>query len=87
LIVGVCSDEDTVKNKGKIVQNEFERTEIVKHCKWVDDVICPGPWVITVDFLNANNIHYVAHDDIPYVSAGYEDVYYEVKKLGMFRAT
>jgi choline-phosphate cytidylyltransferase len=59
----------------------------LKHCKWVDDVICPCPWIITVDFLIANNIHYVAHDDIPYSSAGAEDIYYEVKKLGMFRAT
>ena len=34
-----------------------------------------------------NKIHYVAHDDIPYTSAGQEDIYYEVKRLGMFRAT
>lgn len=67
--------------------NEFERVEILKHCKWVDEVICPCPWIITVDFLKEHNIHYVAHDDIPYTSAGQEDIYYEVKRLGMFRAT
>lgn len=57
------------------------------HCKWVDEVICPCPWIITVDFLKKNNIHYVAHDDLPYVSVGQQDIYYDVKKLGMFRAT
>ena len=67
--------------------NENERKEILYHCKWVDEVICPCPWIITVDFLRAHNIHYVAHDEIPYSSGGEEDIYYEVKRLGMFRAT
>ena len=67
--------------------SQTERTEILYHCKWVDQVICPCPWVITVDFLRANNIHYVAHDETPYSINGEEDIYYEVKRLGMFRAT
>jgi choline-phosphate cytidylyltransferase len=66
---------------------EQERTEILLHCKWVDEVVCPCPWIITIDFLREHNIHYVAHDDIPYTSAGSEDIYYDVKRLGMFRAT
>lgn len=70
LIVGVSGDQETIEKKGKIVQNEKERTEILYHCKWVDDVICPCPWIITVDFLIKNKIHYVAHDDIPYGSVG-----------------
>ena len=67
--------------------NEFERSEILEHCKWVDEVICPCPWIVNVDFLRKHNIHYVAHDDLPYNSAGQTDIYYEVKRLGMFRAT
>ena len=87
LIVGVSGDQETIEKKGKIVMNEFERTEILMHCKWVDEVICPCPWIISVDFLRQHNIHYVAHDDIPYTSAGSTDIYYDVKRLGMFRAT
>ena len=68
LIVGVSPDWEVNQKKGKLVMNEFERVEILKHCKWVDEVICPCPWVITVDFLREHNIHYVAHDDIPYTS-------------------
>lgn len=81
LIVGVSGDKETIEKKGKIVMNEVERTEILKHCKWVDEVICPCPWIVTVDFLNKHNIHYVAHDDIPYAAADADDIYSEVKKL------
>lgn len=67
--------------------SQKERSEILEHCKWVDQVICPCPWVISLEFLKENNIHYVAHDDLPYTSAGQKDIYYDVKKEGMFRAT
>lgn len=87
LIVGVSGDQETIEKKGKIVMNETERAEMVKHCRWTDEVICPCPWSVTVDFLNSNNIHYVAHDDAPYNSAGQDDIYKEVKDLGMFKAT
>lgn len=85
--MGISGDQETIEKKGKIVMNEQERTDILKHCKWVDETICPCPWAVTVDFLKEHNIHYVAHDDLPYGSAGEEDIYYEVKKNGMFRAT
>ena len=85
LVVGVSGDEETIEKKGKIVMNERERCEILEHCKWVDEILCPCPWVISIDFLRKHNIHYVAHDDLPYI--GGVDIYYDVKKLGMFRAT
>jgi glycerol-3-phosphate cytidylyltransferase-like family protein len=36
--------------------NEFERKTAVANCKWVDEVICPCPWIVTVDFLKEKNI-------------------------------
>jgi cytidyltransferase-like protein len=75
LIVGVCSDQDTHRHKGRTVMTEEERAESVRHCKWADEVVCPAPWVITQEFIDEHQIDYVAHDDIPYVSAGSEDVY------------
>ena len=87
LIVGVSGEKETIEKKGKIVMNEIERSEILMHCKWVDEVIMPCPWIVTVDFLRKHNIHYVAHDAIPYTGEGVEDIYSEVKRLGMFKET
>jgi choline-phosphate cytidylyltransferase len=87
LIVGVSGDQETIEKKGKIVMNEKERCEILEHCRWVDEVLCPCPWVLSVDFLREKGIHYVAHDDLPYASAGAQDIYFDVKRMGMFRAT
>lgn len=67
LVVGVAGDEDTHRLKGKTVQTEDERAQVLEHCKWVDQVICPGPWKLTLPFLIENDIDYVAHDDAPYV--------------------
>lgn len=87
LIVGVSGDEETIAKKGKIVMTQKERCDILLHCKWVDEIICPCPWVISLDFLEEHNIDYVAHDDAPYGSAGSEDIYAEIKKAGKFKAT
>jgi choline-phosphate cytidylyltransferase len=87
LIVGVSGDKETIEKKGKIVFTEDERSQILLHCKWVDDLIMPCPWVITIPFLLKHNIHYVAHDDLPYGSVGQEDIYAEIKRAGMFKAT
>ena len=87
LIVGVSGDEETIRKKGKIVMNQKERCDILSHCKWVDEIICPCPWVISLDFLNKNGIDYVAHEDLPYGSVGQEDIYAEIKKAGKFLPT
>lgn len=95
LICGVCGDKDTIEKKGKVVMNQKERVDIVKHCKWVDEVICPAPWSYGLDFLEQNNIDYVAHDDIPYAAiqkgaaeaGATDDVYAEIKAAGKFLAT
>ena len=87
LIVGVSGDEETIEKKGRTVMNEQERTDSVLHWKWADEVIWPCPWVIDVGFLEKHKIDYVAHDDLPYNSAGHGDIYAEIKKLGKFKAT
>jgi len=88
LIVGVCGDEDTHKIKGKTVMNEFERAESVKHCRWVDEVVCPCPWAITPEFMEEHQIDFVCHDDIPYMAGGGgDDVYGPIKRMGKFLVT
>ena len=46
--------------------NQNERAEILKHCKWVDEVYIGSPWTLTPEWARSIGIHYVAHDDIPY---------------------
>ena len=46
--------------------DETERTLTVENCCWVDEVLCPCPWVITTEFLDVQEIDYVAHDALPY---------------------
>jgi len=89
LIVGVASDEEVRLHKGQNVMNEIERSQIINHCKWVDEVIMPCPWTIDIEWLKEKGIHYVAHDDLPYTAGGggAKDIYYNVKKNGFWRTT
>ncbi|XP_026792963.1 choline-phosphate cytidylyltransferase A [Pangasianodon hypophthalmus] len=87
LIVGVCSDDLTHKLKGFTVMNEEERYDAVTHCRYVDEVVRNAPWTLTPDFLTKHRIDFVAHDDIPYSSAGSDDVYKHIKEAGMFAPT
>ncbi|XP_076836461.1 phosphate cytidylyltransferase 1B, choline b [Brachyhypopomus gauderio] len=87
LIVGVCSDKLTQKYKGYTVMTEAERYEALIHCRYVDEVVRDAPWTLTPEFLRKHRIDFVAHDDIPYTSAGSEDVYKHIKAAGMFVAT
>ncbi|TRY60302.1 hypothetical protein DNTS_015872 [Danionella cerebrum] len=87
LIVGVCSDDLTHKFKGFTVMNEDERYDAVCHCRYVDEVVRNAPWTLTPEFLSEHRIDFVAHDDIPYVSAESDDVYQHIKDAGMFAPT
>jgi choline-phosphate cytidylyltransferase len=87
LIVGVCSDEDTTREKGLTIMTEKERAECVRHCKWVDEVYDDGPWIPTLEFIDKLNCHYIAHDPIPYPVGNIPDVYGVFKENNRFLAT
>lgn len=87
VVAGVSGQEETELLKGKTLMHENERAEAVRNCKWVDEVICPCPWVLTKQFLDDQQIDFVAHDALPYNSAGSGDIYQEVKALGKFFET
>ncbi|KAK8798245.1 hypothetical protein WA588_003330 [Blastocystis sp. NMH] len=87
LMVGCCNDELTHRMKGMTVMTDKERYESLRHCKWVDEVIPDAPWVVTKEFLDKHKIDFVCHDDIPYASAGSNDVYADIKNMGRFHAT
>lgn len=87
LIVGVCNDDLTHQFKGFTVMNEAERYDAVRHCRYVDELVQNAPWSLSPEFLEMHRIDFVAHDDIPYSSAGSDDVYKHIKDAGMFAPT
>ncbi|KAK9462208.1 cytidylyltransferase-domain-containing protein [Lipomyces oligophaga] len=88
LIAGVPNDIETHQHKGLTVLTDQQRYDTIRHCRWVDEVIENGPWVVTPEFLEEHDIDYVAHDDIPYAgSDGSADIYLPLKIAGKFLAT
>ena len=87
LIAGVQSDETTLREKGQTVMPESERFELVRHCRYVDEVCRQVPWMTTLEFMEKMKIDFVAHDDIPYASTTSVDVYQHIKDAGKFLAT
>ncbi|EHA17765.1 hypothetical protein CBS63078_4550 [Aspergillus niger] len=87
LIVGVTGDEETHKRKGLTVLSGAERAESIRHCRWVDEVIPNCPWIVTPEFIDAHQIDYVAHDDLPYGADEGDDIYAPIKAQGKFLAT
>lgn len=59
----------------------LQTCNLVHSGRWVDEVLKDAPWVITGDFLEAHNIDFVAHDDLPYAdnSGQADDVYGPVR--------
>jgi choline-phosphate cytidylyltransferase len=87
LIVGVCGDEMTWKEKGRTIMFDYERYESIRHCKWADEVYENAPWVPTVEHLDKLGCHYLAHDPEPYPMGDDPDVYGGIKRAGRFLAT
>ena len=61
LIVGIIDDETASGYKRKPIINQFDRAEIIKNIKIVDEIIESAPLVITREFIEENNIDLVVH--------------------------
>ena len=63
LVVGVHSDEDVGSYKRRPVIVQEQRYEMIRSCKYVDEVIEASPLIITEKFLKKYKINYVVHGD------------------------
>jgi ethanolamine-phosphate cytidylyltransferase len=55
LVCGVNSDEEILKTKGPTVLNCKERSDILRACKWVDEVAEGTEYTVSVETLDRYN--------------------------------
>jgi cytidyltransferase-like protein len=84
LYVGVHSDKDVESYKRTPAMTMTERSDVVKHCKGVSEVLLNTPLYLTEEYLKKYNIHIVVCDD-EYNTP--DDLYYAVpRKLGILKS-
>uniref|UniRef100_A0A8H7XTB3 choline-phosphate cytidylyltransferase n=1 Tax=Psilocybe cubensis TaxID=181762 RepID=A0A8H7XTB3_PSICU len=63
LMVGVFSDQALQMHNHSSNRPEIERAELVRHCRWIDEVVKDAPWELTPKFLTDKSIDFVAIDE------------------------
>ncbi|CCL99664.1 uncharacterized protein FIBRA_01685 [Fibroporia radiculosa] len=63
LLVGVFADELCEAHRTPIIWAHVDRCEVLRHCRWVDEVVPDAPWTLDEKFLRAKRIDYVAVDE------------------------
>uniref|UniRef100_A0A0N5BHS1 choline-phosphate cytidylyltransferase n=1 Tax=Strongyloides papillosus TaxID=174720 RepID=A0A0N5BHS1_STREA len=87
LIVGVRKDKELRDSNGETIMSEEERCPAVRSYRFVDEVYRNSLSVITVEFLKKLKVDFFAHDTIPSVTPGEEDVYEEIRNADMLIET
>jgi choline-phosphate cytidylyltransferase len=86
-MVGVFSDGVLHQNNFIPTWPEVERLELVRHCRWVDEVVKDVPWELTIKFLEERKVDFVAIDEGTTVDPTCDNArvrgYDELKKHGM----
>ncbi|PIL24996.1 hypothetical protein GSI_12884 [Ganoderma sinense ZZ0214-1] len=63
LLVGVFSDELCDEHSAPTALAHEDRCEVLRHCRWVDEVVPDVPWTLHERFLRARQIDFVAIDE------------------------
>ncbi len=63
VIIGVHSDKTLESYKRKPIFNMEDRIEIIKSCRYINEVIPNAPLLITKEFIRLHKIDFVAHGD------------------------
>jgi ethanolamine-phosphate cytidylyltransferase len=85
LVAGVNGDEEIIKNKGPPIMNCKERAEIIRACKFVDEVIEDTVYSVNVDVLDKYNCQYYAHGDDPCIDSEGNDICKILAAQGRFK--
>ncbi|KAI0675507.1 hypothetical protein C8Q78DRAFT_964006 [Trametes maxima] len=63
LLAGVFSDDVCEEHNAATEVLHADRCEVLRHCRWVDEVVPDAPWTLHEKFLRARHIDYVAIDE------------------------
>lgn len=85
LVVGVNSDADILKTKGPTILNVRERAEILRHCKFVDEVAPDMEYTPTMEILKRVGCNFYAHGDDPCFDSEGTDVTKIFRDAGMYK--
>ncbi|KAJ6591646.1 cholinephosphate cytidylyltransferase [Mycena vulgaris] len=87
LVVGVFSAQTCELFGARAVLPEVERGEMVRHCRWVDEVLPDAPCTLDAPFLQRHRIDYVAVEEGATVDPAYDKLrlkgYDEMKRNGI----
>ncbi|KAJ7504458.1 cholinephosphate cytidylyltransferase [Mycena galericulata] len=86
LVVGVFSKDTCDLFGTPALLPELERAEVVRHCRWVDEVISDAPCTLDAPFLLRHKIDYVAIEEGATVDPAYDKLrvkgYDDLKRNG-----
>ncbi|PHJ21684.1 ethanolamine-phosphate cytidylyltransferase [Cystoisospora suis] len=86
LVVGVNSDFATLAAKNcRPIYTEIERAEIVRGCKWVDEVVVGTPYEVPLHLLDRLHCGFAAHGDDWVAGADGRDAYAEPRAAGRMK--
>ncbi len=77
LIIGLCGDFEVTDYKRKPFFSEDDRYQILSSIKEVDQVVFPGPLVMTKEFVDKHKIDLIVH--------GFADMSDLDKQMGFFK--
>lgn len=87
LIAGVCGGESITTYKGSPICSDKERCDVVRGCKWVDEVMEDVPYLVSdeylLDIVQRYRIDFVVHGDDPCIVNG-KNAYEGAIKLGKY---
>ena len=61
VVIGIISDADAKSYKRNPIIPELQRVELIKSCKYVNEIIFPAPLIVDTQFIQKNNIQRVVH--------------------------
>jgi ethanolamine-phosphate cytidylyltransferase len=83
--VGVNSDAEILRNKGPTVLSCKERADILRACKWVDEVYEDTEYTVRLETLDRYNCQYYAHGDDPVFDVDGTDMCALLSQHGRFK--